>query len=231
MPPLTEVLAMPRGRFGRTWVPNLNLEGKTVIVTGANTGLRLECVNHLARSNASRIILACRKTTCEKRTNIERVRTNLERLDAFIANAGVEVQEFQFVEGLELQLTVNVVSCFLSAISVLLKLRQTAEAYNIDTTLAFCGSMYHFMGPDAELDIPEGAETFDTLSDPKRTDIVWQYALSKLMVHHCYHKLATSLRNSLKQDSSRCETELSRAKPHPFIERVSFAVMGWRSER
>jgi retinol dehydrogenase-12 len=203
--------------------------------------------------NASRIILACRSitkgeaaknailpdTACSKRTNIEvweldlasfasvlafgdRVRAKLDRLDAFIANAAVELQEFQYAEGLELHLTVNVVSCFLSA-------------------LTFCGSMYHIMGPDAELDIPEGAETFQTLSDPKRTDIVWRYALSKLIVHHCYHRLAASLQNSSKQDWSRvivnminpgwCKTELSRAKPEKFMEKMSFAAMGWSAEK
>lgn len=197
------------------------------------------------------------ETACTKSTNIEvweldlanfasvlsfgeRVRTKLDRLDAFIANAGVELQEFQYAEGIELQLTVNVVSCFLSAISVLPKLRQTAEVYNVDTTLTFCGSMYHIMAPDSELNIPEGAETFETLSDPKRTDIVWRYALTKLMVHHCYHRLAASLRNSSK-DCSRvvvnminpgwCATDLSRAKPHPLMETMSFAAIGWSAEK
>jgi retinol dehydrogenase-12 len=197
-------------------------------------------------------------TACSKRTNIEvweldlasfasvlafgdRVRAKLDRLDAFIANAAVELQEFQYAEGLELHLTVNVVSCFLSAISILPKLRETAELHDTDTTLTFCGSMYHIMGPDAELDIPEGAETFQTLSDPKRTDIVWRYALSKLIVHHCYHRLAASLQNSSKQDWSRvivnminpgwCKTELSRAKPEKFMEKMSFAAMGWSAEK
>jgi retinol dehydrogenase-12 len=216
----------------------------------------LACRSKIKGETAKNAVI--KETACSKRTSIEvweldlanfasvlafgeRVRTKLDRLDAFIANAAVEVQEFQYAEGLELQLTVNVVSCFLSAISVLPKLRETSELHDTDTTLTFCGSMYHIMGPDAELDIPEDAETFETLSDPKRTDIVWRYALSKLIVHHCYHKLAASLRNSSKQDWSRvvvnminpgwCETELSRAKPHPFMEKASFAMMGWSAEK
>ena len=199
-----------------------------------------------------------KETACENRTKVEvwqldlasyasvlafgeRVRTQIDRLDAFIANAAVELQEFKEAEGLELQLTVNVVSCFLCAIAILPKLRQTAEAHNIDTTLVLCGSMYHIMGPDKELDIPDGADTFDTLSDPKQTDIMWRYALTKLMVHHCCHELANCLSRSSVHDWSRvvvnminpgwCETELSRSKPHPLGERVSFALLGWSAEK
>lgn len=211
----------------------------------------------LKKGEAAKIAIL-KETGCADRTNIEvweldlanfasvlafgeRVRIELERLDAFIANAGVEVQTFDTAEGLELQLTVNVVSCFLCAIAVLPKLQQTAQANNIDTTLTFCGSMYHIFGPDAELDIPEDADTFETLSDINRTDIVWRYALTKLMVHHCCHRLAACLSNDSKQDWSRvvinmvnpgwCATELSRAKPHPFGERVIFACIGWTSEK
>ncbi|KAK7185954.1 uncharacterized protein CC84DRAFT_1231370 [Paraphaeosphaeria sporulosa] len=97
------------------------------------------------------------------------------------------------------------------------------------------------MGPDAELYIPEGAKTSEILGDPKRKDIVSRYALSKFMVHHCYHQLAASLRNSPTQDRSCvifnminlgwCETELSRTKPRPITERLSFAVMVWSAEK
>ncbi|KAF9729612.1 hypothetical protein PMIN01_12476 [Paraphaeosphaeria minitans] len=98
-------------------------------------------------------------------------------------------------------------------------------------------SDYHVKSPDAELDIPGSAETFETLSDPKRTNLVWRYALSKVLIHHCYQKLATSLRNSPTYDWSRvianminpawCGTELPGAKPHALMEIVSMAVIGW----
>jgi retinol dehydrogenase-12 len=48
MAPFTEVAKMLRGQaFGKTHVPDMDLTGKTCIVTGANTGLGLECVKHL----------------------------------------------------------------------------------------------------------------------------------------------------------------------------------------
>ena len=33
--------------FGKTWIPDIDFTGKTMVVTGANTGLGLECVKHL----------------------------------------------------------------------------------------------------------------------------------------------------------------------------------------
>jgi len=48
MAPFSEILKMLIGQaFGSTRVPNINLIGKTIIVTGANTGLGLECGKHL----------------------------------------------------------------------------------------------------------------------------------------------------------------------------------------
>jgi retinol dehydrogenase-12 len=48
MAPFTEIAKMLRGQaFGKTYVPDINLAGKTIVVTGANTGLGLECAKHL----------------------------------------------------------------------------------------------------------------------------------------------------------------------------------------
>ncbi|ERF69017.1 hypothetical protein EPUS_06704 [Endocarpon pusillum Z07020] len=41
-------------------LPTTDLTGQTIIVTGANTGLGLECAKHMVRVNISTLILACR---------------------------------------------------------------------------------------------------------------------------------------------------------------------------
>lgn len=152
----------------------------------------------------------------------------------------MELQEYQTAEDLEIHLAVNVVSTFLSAIAALPKLRETAKAYQVQTTLTFCGSMYHIFGPDAEFDagISDDVDMFDALSNPEKTDIVWRYALSKLMVHLCFHQLVQTLSKGDWSDvvvnlinPGWCGTELSRAKPHPMMERMSFALMGWSAEK
>lgn len=93
-----------------------------------------------------------RETNCQSHTKIsvweldlsnhasvlrfsERVNNELSRLDAFIANAGMEIQEYHEAEGLEIHLTVNVVSTFLSTIAALPKLRSTAKEHSTKTTL------------------------------------------------------------------------------------------------
>jgi retinol dehydrogenase-12 len=61
--------------------------------------------------------------------------------------------------------------------------------------------MYHIFGPDAEFDagLPEDTDMFDVLSEPGRTDIVWRYALSKLMVHQCFHELVKAVDRNAPQ--------------------------------
>lgn len=157
----------------------------------------------------------------------------------------MEIQIYRTAEDLEIHLTVNVVSTFLSAVGVLPKLRETAEIYGVQTTLTFCGSMYHIFGNDSEFDagLGEGVDMFDVLSTPdeKKTDVIWRYATSKLMVHQCFHGLVGALEKDKKHAGSNvvvnlinpgwCGTELSRAKPRPLGERFAFAVMGWTAEK
>lgn len=101
----------------------------------------------------------------------KRVCTELQRLDSFIANAGMEIQTFQMAENTEKHLTINVVSCFMSAIACLSLLRKTSKDFDVQTTVTFCGSMYHIFGPDDELDagLSDDADMFNALSDFTRT--------------------------------------------------------------
>jgi NAD(P)-dependent dehydrogenase (short-subunit alcohol dehydrogenase family) len=146
--------------------------GKTYIVTGANTGLGLECAKHLVALSAHRVILGVRsldkgeaaKAQIEAdtgRANVvqvwaldlgshasvkmfaEKIRA-LDRVDAVIENAGVAQLEWSVAEGLESTLTVNVVSTMLLAAMVLPKLQECAKKFDTTTNIVVVGSEVAF---------------------------------------------------------------------------------------
>lgn len=82
----------------------------------------------------------------------ERFQKDPPRLDGFIANAGVEIKDFQTAEGLEMSLTVNVISTFMTGLFALPVLRETTKTHNVTTNLVFVGSLIHAFGPDQQLD-------------------------------------------------------------------------------
>lgn len=158
----------------------------------------------------------------------------LPRLDGFIANAGVEVQDVQMSEGIELQLCVNVVSTMLTALAALPKLAETAKKFNTQANLTFQGSYYHIMAVDQELDnVPETADIFEHLSQPG-FDVFGRYALSKMMLHQCAHELADRVTDVVVNITHPgwAATELARSKENiPWGQTVAFALIGWSAEK
>ena len=110
-------------------VPSKDLTGKTIIVTGANTGLGKEAARHYVRLNAERVIIACRsldkgeaaKKDIEASTgrkgaievwqldlsSYESVKQfaarakSLSRLDSIVENAGISTANYKSLEGNE----------------------------------------------------------------------------------------------------------------------------------
>lgn len=149
--------------------PTGSYASKTVIITGASSGLGQEAAKHIVRLGARKVILACRNITKGNKTkdniegtlncnkdilevwplNIESVESirhfveqanNLPRLDIVINNAGLAAHEFQVVYGTERTLAVNVVGTFLLALQLLPKLKQTAKMYHSTPHMTFVGS-------------------------------------------------------------------------------------------
>ncbi|KPM41033.1 hypothetical protein AK830_g5547 [Neonectria ditissima] len=170
-----------------------------------------------------------------------RVRSQLPRLDIFIANAGIEAGRFELVEGLERTLTINVVSTFLSCMAVLPKLRETSETYDTTTNLTATGSVYHIFAPDSQLDMAQDSDVFDALSDSKTADMPGRYALSKLVMHQCVAELAKLVSASPGSSKSQvvvnvvnpgwCKTEVTRNRPVSWVEHMLSALMCWTAEK
>jgi retinol dehydrogenase 12 len=218
-----------RGQLFQTpTLPETDLTGQTIIITGANTGLGLDASKHLTRLNVSRLILACRSlskgeaakeqilaSAHKSNTNIEvwpldlcsyvsvldfAARCNsLGRLDAVVENAGVSYNEYSRAEDNETTITVNVVSTFLLALLLLPKLRAAAAQFNITPRLPIVGSAVHFWATTAELTAPAQGKIFETLNDQKSANMAGRYFLSKLIVMLCVRELAGQISASSAQ--------------------------------
>jgi len=168
-----------------------------------------------------------------------RVNRELDRIDGFIANAGVELMEYEQSEGVERTLTVNIVSTFYMVTSIWRKLQETTERYKVDTRLSVVGSLIHCMAPESQLDVPEDVEILHALSDRDTADMSSRYPLSKLIVHLLFANMAHH-HAPAQPDSARvifnlvnpgwCGTELGRAKEQGIFERFCFAAIGRTSE-
>ncbi|EDU44469.1 Short-chain dehydrogenase [Pyrenophora tritici-repentis] len=144
--------------------PTSDFSGKTVIITGSNVGLGKEAARHYARLDASVLILAVRsldkglvakqeitRTTGHKNIKVwkldmsdytsiqsfvKRAEDELDRVDVFIANAGVVRSQYHEVNGHEEGIAVNVIATTLlmrsapdGQILTTLSHRETCEKY------------------------------------------------------------------------------------------------------
>ena len=198
---------MPNFLYSQLFVtpqlPNVRLDGQTVIVTGANVGLGFEATKHFVRMGASKVILACRDVSKGKsaQQSIERSvnaakdtlevwqldyssydsvksfaeRVNgLSRLDAVVQNAGINTRKWKMVEDNESHITVNVVSNLLLAHLILPKLRESAKATGQDGRLAIIGSEVYMW---AKFQEKNSEKLFSALNSEQASNIGDRYEL------------------------------------------------------
>ena len=191
-------------------VPTASFKGKTVIVTGASSGLGLEACRKMVQLGASQVILACRNiekakaavkdiqatTSCSSDTLqiwqldmssyasvlafCDRVKVDLPRVDALIANAGIGTLKFRMTEGNEETLTTNVISTSLIAVLLHPKLRETAAKYSTQTHLTLTASELYEVANFKERNAPAG-QLFAALNDKSTAKMSDRYNVSKLL--------------------------------------------------
>lgn len=180
--------------------------GKTVIVTGANTGLGLEATRHFVRCGAATVIIACRtlsKGEAAKReieasekcsgvlqvwqldlSSYESVKAfakrceTLPRLDVCVENAGIATGKFSRVEGHEAHITVNVISTFLLALLLLPIMRKSAAKTGVTPYLTIVTSEVHHW---TQLPQRKEPSIFAALDDESKADMADRYNVSKLL--------------------------------------------------
>ncbi|KAK7698209.1 hypothetical protein SLS64_012779 [Diaporthe eres] len=194
--------------------------GKTYVVTGGNSGLGLETARHLVEFNASRVILAVRNLTAgdaakekiEKTTGrkgvvevrhidmasqpsiqsfVDKLSAEVERIDGFVANAGVLLDSWSTVEGMEANVQVNVVNTLLLGTLVLPKLSSVARQLGIQPTLVFVVSVLGYTAK-SEMDKSRNGNIFEGLNDQKRANMSSRYALSKLVEELAVRQLSAA---------------------------------------
>ncbi|KAL4962946.1 NAD(P)-binding protein [Aspergillus stella-maris] len=204
--------------FLRIPKPATSFAGKTILITGASSGLGKEAAQHFVRLGAEKVILGCRSISKGDKTKLEiesalqcskdilevwqvdiespssirefvgRV-NKLHRLDVVINNAGMQTTNFQVSYGTERTLAVNVIGNFLLATQLLPKLRQTAETYQTTPHMTFLGSALYDVAQYPE---EHGDDIFGWFADKEHIpNMMNQYNLSKLLLLHSIIKLST----------------------------------------
>jgi retinol dehydrogenase-12 len=184
----------------------ISFAGKTVIVTGANTGLGLEATRHFVRAGANTVIIACRTLSkgeaakkdiekTEKRTGVLQVWEldlssfdsvkafakrceTLPRLDVCVENAGIASGKFTRAEGHEAHITVNVISTFMLALLLLPTMRRSAAKTGTRPFLTIVTSEVHHW---TTLPQKKSPNIFAALDDEKTADMMDRYNVSKLL--------------------------------------------------
>ncbi|KAK4935483.1 hypothetical protein LTR10_023470 [Elasticomyces elasticus] len=264
---LGDVLQMNVGQILQTpTIPAVDFTGKTIVITGANTGLGLEAAKHIYSLNASHLILACRdlrkgehartKIQAREQSASEQTQTvevwqldmanfgsviafgerlrSLNKLHAFIANAGIDVAHWEMFEEMESTLTVNVVSTMLLAVLAIPQLQKTSEKESQPSYLTFTGSVVHIFAKDQYLSRPKPGTIFQSLNNQATADMNDRYLLSKLLLLLCVRGLARRVdRTNLivnYVNPGWCKTELFRTHDGGFGGRVGLRLIGRTAE-
>jgi retinol dehydrogenase-12 len=172
-------------------IPTTSFASKTVIITGANSGLGREAAKHIVGLGASKVILGCRNKTKGNKTkgeienslkcspdiievwevdiespasikNFVDQANKLRRIDVLINNAGMGSLKFQTAYGTERVMAVNLIGTFLLALQIIPKLKETAIEYSVTPHMTFVGSALYDV---AKYPAKHGDDIFAWLGD------------------------------------------------------------------
>lgn len=174
-------------------------EGRTFVVTGANSGIGYDCAKHLVQLTARRVIITVRdqkkgdatKARLESETGrkgvvevylldltsfasvrafAKKLETEVDRVDGVVANAGTSSGVWVETEGAESNLTVNLFSNLLLLALMVPQLKESGKTFGFIPHFTFVGSIGPFFGPKSPLEGVDRNDILKDLNDRKKRD-------------------------------------------------------------
>ncbi|PGH28197.1 hypothetical protein AJ80_00087 [Polytolypa hystricis UAMH7299] len=216
--------------------PTASFAGKTILITGANTGLGLEASVKFVALGVSSLIIGCRnaergqkaKEVIEQRTQrtgivqiwpldmgnfksvkefADRVNKEVVRLDSAVLNAGSLQRAYKVSpDGWEETLQVNTLSTVLLGLLLLPKLRANSTLDD-PAHLSFVSSGSHMLVKPERL--RTDGNLLEHLSDEARFIGQSQYAISKLLLEFAVKNIA----NRVRQDNGQIDVIVNSMSP------------------
>ncbi|CAK7233490.1 hypothetical protein SBRCBS47491_008627 [Sporothrix bragantina] len=202
---------------------NVRLDGKTVLVTGANVGLGLACTRHFLELGAARLIMAVRSISkgeaaaalfkkefasaqidvwqldMELPSSVQafaaRCKADIPRLHVAVLNAGLGKEFFvRTAEGKQRETTLQV--NYLSTVLLAVLLLPLMKPNSSESDKA--PGRLTLISSDASLGeklpaVPAGSTILDTMDDSSKFEGYQQYARTKLMLNMFTAKLASDV--------------------------------------
>lgn len=200
---------------------DVNLTGKTAIVTGSNSGLGFETSRQLLALNASMVILAVRnvqageeaaaKLKAEVESDAEikvmkldlldyasvvgfakKIKDDLDALDILVLNAGIQQFNFELSQqGHESQLQTNYLSHAILALELLPLLKQTSKKSGSPSRLTMVSSIMHHGHTLSAKNIQDQAPLIHQFDDKSKFIGPTRYPDTKLCVTSFVEDLAS----------------------------------------
>ena len=101
---------------------------------------------------------------------VQKVSTEFDRIDGFVANAGIMVDQWTEVEGMESGIAINVINTLQIGVLMMPKLREVGLKHKIHPTLVFIVSVLGYT-TKAELDKSQEGGIFKGFNDQKRANM------------------------------------------------------------
>lgn len=101
---------------------------------------------------------------------VKRVSAELDRIDGFVANAGVLLDAWSTTEGMETSVTVNVINTLFLGALMMPKLSESGRQFGLQPTLVFTVSVLGYT-TKSEMDKSRESSIFDGLNDRKKANM------------------------------------------------------------